>query len=180
MDNQLIKTCFQTLYQLPWDYRHSCPPASSGIQSWLQEQRSMTLRLKKFCQQLTVEVVQEQFYSYQTLLEYERQALFDSPDRRFWMREVLLCGDGVPWLAGRTIFPESSLDGAGAHLLKLGPTPLGQFLFSAPNLQRIFLQIANKDQLWGRRSLFKMGDAPLLLTELFLPDSPAYQCTTEE
>lgn len=140
----------------------------------------MTARLKKFCHQLTVEVVQEAFNTADKLSDYERKSLATSNDKRFWIREVVLWGDAVPWLAGRTIVPESSLEGNETQLLELGSKPLGSYLFSAPDLQRVFLQVGNKEALWGRGSLFKLGEKPLLLTELFLPESPAYQCVIEE
>jgi chorismate lyase len=180
MDNQLKTTFFQMLYQLSWDCQPLRPNPSSGLQSWLHEQNSMTVRLKKFCRQLTVDVVQEGFCAAEKLSEYERQALLAVDGSVFWTREVLLCGDGVPWLAGRTVVPESSLVGTETQLLNLGSAPLGQFLFSVPDLQREFLRVAKSDRLWGRSSLFKLRDKPLLLTELFLPESPAYQPIIEE
>jgi chorismate--pyruvate lyase len=30
---------------------------------------------------------------------------------RYWLREIILCANGEPWLAGRTIVPESTLSG---------------------------------------------------------------------
>ena len=39
---------------------------------------------------------------------------------RYWLREILLCADGEPWLAGRTVVPVSTLSWAGAGVTKIG------------------------------------------------------------
>jgi len=87
----------------------------------------------------------------------------------------VLCGDGVPWLVGRTVVPETTLDGPELALQKLGTTPLGRYLFSSSTLTRDFIQIGRSAELWGRRSRLRLSDKPLLLTELFLPASPFYE-----
>ena len=41
-------------------------------------------------------------------------------ESRYWLREILLCADGEPWLAGRTVVPVSTLSGPELALQKLG------------------------------------------------------------
>lgn len=71
-------------------------------------------------------------------------------DQRFWLREVILYGDEEPWLAGRTLVPESTLNGPEAMLQQLGTRPLGRYLFSSSTLTRDFIEPA---------ALMRSGDA---------------------
>ena len=95
-------------------------------------------------------------------------------ESRYWLREILLCADGEPWLAGRTVVPVSTLSGPELALQKLGKTPLGRYLFTSSTLTRDFIEIGRDAGLWGRRSRLRLSGKPLLLTELFLPASPLY------
>ncbi len=92
-------------------------------------------------------------------------------ESRYWLREILLCADGEPWLAGRTVVPVSTLSGPELALQKLGKTPLGRYLFTSSTLTRDFIEIGRDAGLWGRRSRLRLSGKPLLLTELFLPAS---------
>ncbi|MSE14942.1 chorismate lyase, partial [Pantoea agglomerans] len=80
-----------------------------------------------------------------------------------------------PWLAGRTLVPESTLNGPEAMLQQLGTRPLGRYLFSSSTLTRDFIEPGQVEGLWGRRSRLRLSGKPLLLTELFLPASPLYR-----
>ena len=95
-------------------------------------------------------------------------------ENRYWLREILLCADGEPWLAGRTVVPESTLSGPELALQRLGKTPLGRYLFASSELTRDFIEIGSEADLWGRRSRLRLSGKPLILTELFLPASPLY------
>ena len=95
-------------------------------------------------------------------------------EERYWLREILLCADGEPWLAGRTVVPESTLSGPELALQRLGNTPLGRYLFTSSELTRDFIEIGRDAELWGRRSRLRLSGKPLILTELFLPASPLY------
>ena len=87
----------------------------------------------------------------------------------------MLCGDGEPWLIGRTVVPESTLNGPEQMLQQLGTRPLGRYLFSSSTLSRDFIDPGQVGDLWGRRSRLRLSGKPLLLTELFLPASPLYR-----
>jgi chorismate--pyruvate lyase len=54
---------------------------------------------------------------------------------------ILLCADGEPWLAGRTVVPESTLSGPELALQQLGKTPLGRYLFTSSELPVILLRL---------------------------------------
>jgi len=139
---------------------------------WLMEEDSMTRRFEQHCQRVTVKPLREGFIDASEL--GEERALLPA-DERFWLREVLLFGDDQPWLAGRTLVPESTLNGPEAMLQQLGTRPLGRYLFSSSTLTRDFIDPGQVEGLWGRRSRLRLSGKPLLLTELFLPASPLYR-----
>lgn len=145
---------------------------SDAYLDWLLLEDSMTKRFEQYCQRVTVRVQNEGFIS-------PEQAAVEVPllpvSPRYWLREIVLYGDDVPWLLGRTVVPESTLQGPELTLQHLGTTPLGRYLFSASSLTRDYIQLGRSDGLWGRRSRLRLSGKPLLLTELFLPDSPLYQ-----
>jgi chorismate lyase len=93
---------------------------------------------------------------------------------RYWLREIVLYGDNVPWLLGRTVIPEKTLSGPDRALVDLGTLPLGRYLFGGGNLTRDYIQVGRQNEFWARRSLLRLSGKPLLLTEVFLPASPLY------
>lgn len=147
--------------------------ANDAVRAWLQLETSMTERFEKYCRQVSVEVVSEGFVSFAECAD----AQFLLPEEtRYWRREIVLYGDGVPWLAGMTLVPESTLSGPDIALQQLGETPLGRYLFANPALTRDFIEFGRNGDAWGRRSRLRLAaDKPLLLSELFLPASPLYQ-----
>ncbi|MEI9747551.1 chorismate lyase [Moellerella wisconsensis] len=143
------------------------------IHDWLMELGSMTRRFEQYCQQVTVEPYQEKFITAAELNPGEADCL--SISQRYWLREVILYGDNIPWLLGRTLVPEETLVGDEQRLVDLGTVPLGKYLFSGNNLTRDYIHIGKQCDRWARRSLLRLSNKPLLLTELFLPESPAYK-----
>lgn len=150
----------------------SSPLLSIPLLDWLMEEDSMTQRLECHCQKVTVTVVREGFVGAEGV-GGDLALLPGGP--RYWRREILLCGDGVPWVAGRTIVPESTLVGPELMLKHLGNRPLGHYLFASSTLTRDFIEPGQSEGLWGRRSRLRLSGKPLLLTELFLPPAPLYQ-----
>lgn len=149
------------------------PPAAlpAHIASWLWETGSMTRRLEAHCSRLTVVPCRERFAAAGELgAEYEQLPHAG----RYWLREVVLYGDGRPWLAGRTVAPQATVAASGAALTEIGDMPLGRYLFQQDTLARDYIHIGLSRGLWARRSRLRLADCPLLLTELFLPDSPVY------
>ena len=132
----------------------------------------MTRRFEQHCQKVTVELMRESFIAAE---EMAQEVEFLPADERFWLREIVLCGDGEPWLIGRTVVPESTLNGPEMMLQNLGTRPLGRYLFASSTLSRDFIDPGQVDDLWGRRSRLRLSGKPLMLTELFLPASPLYR-----
>lgn len=152
-------------------YLDAIPALEPQLLEWLLLEDSMTKRFEQQGKKVTVTLIREGFVASDEIAE-ERDHLPD--EARYWLREILLCADGEPWLAGRTVVPESTLSGPELALQKLGNTPLGRYLFTSSTLTRDFIDIGRHEQLWGRRSRLRLGGKPLMLTELFLPASPLY------
>lgn len=106
--------------------------------------------------------------------------------QRCLIREVILMGNGKPWVFARSVLPLSSLVHRLRHLRKQGSKPLGAFLFSQPQLMRSAIAVSlisrhhdylpadllGDQSVWGRRSVFSVMQQPLLVSEVFLPGFP--------
>lgn len=101
------------------------------------------------------------------------------------IREIVMSGYGQDWVFARSVVPISSLDGQLRHLKSLGNQPLGALLFKDPSMRRgpIETTLLNKSLInipctqaaWARRSVFRINNKPLLVSEVFLPSfSPVY------
>ncbi|ENU0752230.1 TPA: chorismate lyase [Klebsiella michiganensis] len=152
-------------------YFAAMPPLDAHLRDWLLLEDSMTKRFELQGKKVSVIMVNEGFVG-RDALAGEAPLLPSEP--RYWLREIILCANGEPWLAGRTIVPESTLSGPELALQQLGQTPLGRYLFTSSTLTRDFIEIGRHAELWGRRSRLRLSGKPLLLTELFLPASPLY------
>lgn len=150
----------------PQDY-----PLSKTVGEWLLEEDSMTSRCERYCHKVTV---QPQFEGYIAAESLSKESSELPADRRYWIREILLFGDNIPWLWARTVVPEQTLSGPELNLMNLGTTPLGRYLFNQAELERDYIQVSLLDGLWGRRSRLRLSGKPLLLTEIFLPSAPLY------
>lgn len=147
------------------------------IRDWLMETDSMTQRLERHCDRLTVSVRNECF-----ILpgELNDECDYLPVSERYWLREVVLYGDGRPWLFGRTLIPRQTLAGAGIDLMNIGNVPLGRYLFQHDALTRDYIHTGLCEGLWARRSRLCLSGHPLLLTELFLPEAPLYLTDSRE
>jgi chorismate--pyruvate lyase len=167
---------------LPRVPRHLLP---GDLAAWLLDNGSLTARLRAACSAgLRVQVL-GQGRELPTL--DERRMLGMRGGRRALVREVrLLCG-GRPWVYARTVMPLSGLGGSRRRLARLGDRPLGAVLYSYRGMRRDCPEIARLNPghalfaralgdredvqaLWGRRSVFRLGRASLLVYELFLPE----------
>jgi chorismate--pyruvate lyase len=152
-------------------YYTAIPELDAQLLDWLLLEDSMTKRFEQQGKRVSVTLVREDYVGQDEIAE--ELALLPE-ESRYWLREILLCADGEPWLAGRTVVPESTLSGPELALQQLGKTPLGRYLFTSSTLTRDFIEIGKDAELWGRRSRLRLSGKPLLLTELFLPASPLY------
>lgn len=105
---------------------------------WLLLEDSMTKRFEQQGKTVTVTMIQEGFV---TSADIASELPLLPKEERYWLREILLCADGEPWLAGRTVVPESTLSGPELALQRLGNTPLGRYLLPRLNLPVILLKL---------------------------------------
>ena len=99
------------------------------------------------------------------------------------VRQVRLCCGHACWVYARTVIPFSTLTGKQRLYANLGTRPLGAMLFSDRTMQRDEVMVTSltgndlpaglgleeHDVVWGRRSVFRIGGKPLLVSEYFLP-----------
>lgn len=183
----------QPLVRQPLDSLHRQPPAA--LMPWLLHPGSLTAALKHLSDgQFRVEVLSQRWQ--QPDLE-ERRALGLRDRSRALVREVLLCGRGRPWVYARSVLPMRSLQGKSRYLRSLDSRPLGELLFSEPDIRRgpillnclrrnphcgLRLLAGENERAWGRRSTFWLRDKPLLVAETFLrafePDGAPYARST--
>lgn len=161
---------------------------TSSLLPWLFEQGSLTQKLKTHCQHLTVKVLAKQ---QRWLTDIELQTM-SCCQQRVHVREVLLFCDGQPWVYAQTLIPLEQVPKNIKPLIDLGASSLGEIIFNLPEVQRgeievscfepdscvyqlvTHLQQASVEHLWGRRSVFRVDQYPLMVTEIFLPASGLY------
>lgn len=160
-----------------------CVP--DALRAWLLDNGSLTDRLKHSCPgRFSVRVMHE---SWQRPKLDEARALDMPVTALAWVRQVQLLCDEIPWVFARTVVPVTTLSGAQRRLAHLGNRPLGAYLFADPGMQRSPVQLARITSgsvlfddavqglshkprvIWGRRSVFRVGGKPLLVSEIFLP-----------
>ncbi len=155
-------------------YRHRFP---LEVRHWLEEPGSLTARLEVEFGSVRVTVLQE---GRGRLLASERRRMDMDSREWIWSREVLLEAGGRFRVAARTVAPFSTLRGAGAAFARLGNRPLGELLFTHPDVVRCSMEWGRLDAWhwrlaglqpprWGRRTLYWIGAGPLLVNEFFLP-----------
>lgn len=143
----------------------------AGAEAWLRNEGSLTrLLMRQSGNEFRVQVVEERW------ITSESQSLSQqfgpvAPAHRFWSRKVILHGRNEPWVAAHTLIPEHSFFSPLRDLLVLNERPLGEYLFSHPELLRAEMDFAPlaDDGTWGRRSLFFLHRKPVMVAEFFLP-----------
>lgn len=158
-----------------------CDPA---LRFWLHDHGSLTRRIQQRCRAFVVQPLRSGLAA----IPHDEAALLGvRPQQSAFSREVLLHADGVPVVFAHSACAPQHLRGAWAALDGLGNRPLGALLFSHPEVQRMPLRfrtlrhthplyrriaatLSVPGLLWARRSLFMLHGAPLLVTEVFLPE----------
>jgi chorismate--pyruvate lyase len=155
-----------------------------ALRGWLLHTGSLTRRLQQACAGRFRVRVEMQGWGRPRLDEY--RALRLRIGRIALIREVHLLCDERPWIFARTIIPVTTLRGRERRLAYLGNRPLGAVLFADPHMQRGPVQVAcipagsalfaaavqglkrHPQEVWGRRSVFRLGGKALLVSEFFL------------
>lgn len=161
--------------------RDHVPPA---IRHWLFDRASLTHRLRATCQGCFRVQLLSQRRQGPLLGEARRLGL--APHASALVREVRLLCNERPWVFARTVIPLQTLRGRTRRLAHLGTRPLGAMLFADASMERDEVEVARLDPgtplfehavgsgalgapVWGRRSVFRVGGKPLLVSEIFLP-----------
>ncbi len=161
------------------------PLGSLAYRDWLSNEGSLTRRLQLHCRDFSVRGVR---LSSARPQRDEAALLQLKPRQHALLREVQLSCDGVICVFAHSVIPHASLRGPWRGLGRLGNRPLGGALFADPRVKRTHLQFkplhahhplfqrasahlaAPPCSLWARRSVFRLGRARLLVTEVFLPE----------
>jgi chorismate--pyruvate lyase len=166
-------------------------PADRRLREWLSSPGSLTRRIQAVSAEFRV----------QRLCQGAARPYPDETDRlglragRFALvREVVLMGDGRPLVFGHSVARMRDLRGAWRSLRGLGSRPLAEALYGDPMIRREALEYSRLDErhplyrrvraalgplprlLWARRSLFRQRGAPLMVSEVFLPEVLAFDC----
>ena len=148
---------------------------------WLFDASSLTARLIDLCgDDFSVRVISQRW---QLLDAEEASAMSLSDVRSALVRQVLLCCGDRPLVYARTVIPVTTIKGAQRRYANMGNRPLGAMLFADRTMRREEVQVAvlpasheanqfikADEPVWGRRSVFRVADKPLLVSEYFLSD----------
>jgi len=166
-----------------WYRRHqlfnqSIPPS---LLPWLFDTSSLTARLIELCDDgFSVRVLSQ---NWQKLDTDEASAMALKNVNSALVRQVLLCCGGQPLVYARTVIPVTTIQGAQRRYANMGNRPLGAMLFADRTMRREAVEVgvlpaahaANQytdfdEPIWGRRSVFRVANRPLLVSEYFLPE----------
>ncbi len=183
-----------------WFSKNESTPVTAAISeqclSWLCDPHSLTARLKARCDDFKVKVLFEDYVEHRPEFNVPKSIC----DKRYLLRQVLLMCSGQAQVFASTLIPVTTLNTGNEFLLSLGDQPLGEALFKHKDISREAIEIAlfdksshvmalaqelplglNQSQfeqtkiIFGRRSIFKLIDQGLLVSEVFLPNSYAYE-----
>ncbi|HHL45535.1 MAG TPA: chorismate lyase [Gammaproteobacteria bacterium] len=170
-----------------WRSSHQLRPgdAPAEIRRWLLAPGSLTRLLQQASNgDFRVRLLSQ---GWETPLPDEGRLLGIRAKRYAMVRQVQLLCNGVPWVYARTVIPRTTLVGRQRRFVHLGNRPLGAVLFADPSMRRSEVQVTRLEPqmklhqiasaeladlpgtIWGRRSIFRLSDRPLLVSELFLP-----------
>ncbi len=173
--NRMTPLYLSALCQVKWQCPENFVYPHAHARIWLQEQGSLSQMMAQRCQQLSVSHYENQWLDARQLACHETSLL---GVEKCLLRQVVITGDLLPWVLGRTLIPESSLADQPYDLTQQGNTLLGLTVFSSEHVRRDGLQVGwavtEQGRLLARRSRLWMNDKPMLVAELFLPDCPVY------
>jgi len=166
-------------------WRGAALGCEAGLAPWLYDRGSLTQRIQRRCTNFAVRNVRSGL----ARIALDESALLGiAPQQLAWSREVFLYADGQPVVFAHSALAVEHLRGVWSEVRTLENKPLGALLFAHPLVERKPLHyqalrnthplyrraagvlIDPPHRLWARRSLFYLHDAPLLVTEVFLPE----------
>jgi chorismate--pyruvate lyase len=151
----------------------------------MRDHGSLTARIVQRCAQFSVQSVCSGY----ARIAFDESNVLEIPSRQFaYSREVFLLADAQPVVFAHSACAQQNLRGAWRSMRGLGNRSLGSLLFTHPLVTRqplhyqalrsthpLYRRAANALKnpppiLYARRSLFTLHNAPLLVTEVFLPE----------
>ncbi|GAB2678693.1 chorismate--pyruvate lyase family protein [Aliiglaciecola aliphaticivorans] len=181
------QTHFPVSIPANWVSADDLPVADPYLKNWLLDTGSLTERLQSHCADFKVELIgQRQMRPESEELTQLTSHNPHSQDLQWQVREVILYGNGQPWVFARSVLPQQLCE---MDLAELGSKPLGKIIFNDSRFSRSpfqllklpntlhftdFIRATEEQPLWGRRSLFDFNQLQLMVAEIFLPDCPAY------
>ncbi len=155
-----------------------------NIKSWVYEPGSLTQRLRDYYGNKVAVTVLAQYWHMPFLSESRQLRL--SAHRYVLIREVLMHANGKPLLLARTTIPQKTIKVAHRNLAHLGNRPLGEVIFSYPDLERVAMDITHiqpdawtpqilsmvdmNPPAWGRRTVYAIQQRTMLVSEFFLDE----------
>jgi len=127
---------------------------------WIRDDQSLTQKLKKRYPDFRVEV-----HKQEELEIYNHEISQLGNEEKFIVREVSLYGGNKPVVFARSVIPKNSKTNS---IIDIGNKPLGEILFTDPNILRESIEITFHNYIWGRRSVFVMNNSRILVSEFFL------------
>ncbi len=178
--NQSTSLYLSALRQADWqDPDKFCFPTHIS-KKWLLEKGSLSRLLETHCQVLSVDLLHNKVVKAEKLNSQEVELLQREP---CLLRKVVLRGDGCPWVLGRTLIPNSSMEDHEFDFTMQGEKPLGLTIFTSDDIKRDSLQVAwlktSDGDFLARRSRLWVNQKPMLIAELFLPSAPIYSKENE-
>lgn len=144
---------------------HNIVPRS--WRTWLLDNGSLTIKLKRLGE-FKVKVLKT---SFSRCTRSEARALGIKPRQNVYIREVALYVNQQPIVYARSIIPRHTLLAGTRELLLLENRSIGEILFNHNFMQREAIQVKqglmNNETTWARRSIFKLNNNPLLISEFF-------------
>jgi len=180
-----MTTCMPDKFKHDKFWRQTAIGCTAEIAPWLRDRGSLTQRIQQRCRSFAVYGVRS---GLARIAMDEAVLLGVMPQHLAYSREVFLYADGLPVVFAHSACARLHLRGAWSAVSGLGDKPLGALLFSHPLVERrplhyqalksshpLYRRAAAKldyapHSLWARRSLFYLHGAPLLVTEVFLPE----------
>lgn len=170
----------------PWDTTWLPVPvhAPPRLRVWLTDRGSLTQRIQDRCPGFSVRRVEQRL---ERPARDERRLIGIAAHQHAMTREVCLYCFDTPVVFAHTVLDPAHVAGPWRSLSRLGSRPLGAALFANPRVHRRplhFRRLTRRHELfarairvlgcepaslWARRSMFLLEDAPILVTEVFLP-----------
>lgn len=141
--------------------------------AWLCKPLVLSAALRNVCKHLSVQVISQQL----TTATIEEQHTLNISENNSLIRKVYLCGDGIPLVYAKTVIPHDGYIQYKNEIDNLGSNLIGaDFLFKQPNITRgpFSYAVIKNPNLYARRSIFKIKDVSVLVTEIFLSNIPKY------